>query len=94
MKKRKKYLQEGNGMKWYKVVFTTRTGETSEQEVLTKAQAIMTVKAEGFQWSEQLEDWEQTYCYVDPFDDYEVDRAYIKAEITVVSYGKEVTKGL
>lgn len=77
-------------MKWYKVEFKTSAGAVKEVEFISKAQAILAIKQEGFQWVDELGIWEQTYCNVDPFNDYEMDTVFTKAEITVFRYGKEV----
>lgn len=42
-------------MKWYKVTLTTNNGTVKEIDAITKAQAIIAIKNEGFQWDEQLE---------------------------------------
>lgn len=81
-------------MKWYKAVFKTAAGVEKEVEFVSKAQAILAIKQEGFQWDDEREVWEQTYCTVDPFNDYEMDTVFTKAEITVFRYGKEVVKGI
>ena len=94
MMKLGQHLQEGNGMKWYKVTLTANNGTVKEIDAITKAQAIIAIKNEGFQWDEQLEEWEQTYCNVDPFDDYAVDTVFTKAWITVIDFGKGFAKGL
>lgn len=81
-------------MKWYKAVFRTADGAIKEFDFVSRAQAILAIKQEGFQWDDEREIWEQTYCTVDPFNDYEMDTVFTKAEITVFRYGKEAVKGI